>query len=83
MLLLDEPASGLNPEETTDMSFWLQDIKEELGVTIVMVEHDMSLVGRIANRVLALNNGEILAIGTVEQIRSNPEVQSAYLGGAL
>ena len=43
----------------------------------------MSLVGRIANRVLALNNGEILAIGTVEQIRSNPEVQSAYLGGTL
>jgi branched-chain amino acid transport system ATP-binding protein len=81
LLLLDEPASGLNPEETSDMSFWLKDIKEELGVTIVMVEHDMNLVGRMADRVLAINNGEVLATGTVEEIQSNPDVQSAYLGG--
>jgi branched-chain amino acid transport system ATP-binding protein len=81
ILLLDEPASGLNPEETMDMSFWLKDIKEELGVTIVMVEHDMNLVGRMADRVLAINNGEVIAVGTVEEVQGNPEVQSAYLGG--
>tara|TARA_R110002020_G_scaffold475604_3_gene711292 strand:- start:32992 stop:33756 length:765 start_codon:yes stop_codon:yes gene_type:complete len=82
LLLLDEPASGLNPEETTDMSFWLKDIKEELGVTIVMVEHDMNLVGRIADRVLALAGGEVLAVGSVTEVQSNPTVQAAYLGVA-
>ena len=80
MLLLDEPASGLNPEETADMSFWLKDIKEELGVTIVMVEHDMNLVGRIADRVLAIAGGEVLAVGNVADVQSNPTVQAAYLG---
>lgn len=80
LLLLDEPASGLNPEETTDMSFWLKDIKEELGVTILMVEHDMSLVGRVADRVLALAGGRVVAIGSVEEVQSNAEVQAAYLG---
>jgi len=83
ILLLDEPASGLNPEETTDMSFWLKDIKEQLGVTIVMVEHDMNLVGRMANRVLALNNGKVLSIGTVDEVQGNKDVQSAYLGGGI
>ncbi len=82
ILLLDEPASGLNPEETTDMSFWLKDIKEELGVTIVMVEHDMNLVGRIADRCMALANGEVLAVGTVKEVQSNRQVQVAYLGEA-
>ena len=82
LLLVDEPASGLNPEETTDMSFWLKDIKEELGVTIVMVEHDMNLVGRIADRVLALAGGEVLAVGSVTEVQSNPTVQAAYLGVA-
>ncbi len=83
ILLLDEPASGLNPEETTDMSFWLKDIQEELGVTVVMVEHDMNLVGRIADRSMALANGEVIAIGTVEEVQSSAEVQAAYLGGAV
>lgn len=82
LLLLDEPASGLNMEETRDMSFWLKDLKELLGVTIVMVEHDMNLVGRMADRVLAINNGEVLAIGAVDEIQSNPDVQAAYLGVA-
>ncbi|NYZ15799.1 ABC transporter ATP-binding protein [Azospirillum sp. RWY-5-1] len=82
LLLLDEPASGLNPEETADMSFWLKDIKEELGVTIVMVEHDMNLVGRIANRVMALAGGRVLSVGSVEEVQSNERVQTAYLGAA-
>lgn len=82
LLLLDEPASGLNQEETDDVSFWLDDIKHDLGVTIVMVEHDMGLVGRVADRVMAINNGKLLAIGTAEQVRNDPAVQQAYLGTA-
>jgi len=81
LLMLDEPASGLNPEETTDMSFWLKDIKEELGVTILMVEHDMNLVTRTADRVLALANGEVVTIGSPAGVQSDPRVQHAYLGG--
>jgi branched-chain amino acid transport system ATP-binding protein len=80
--LLDEPASGLNQEETDDVSFWLDDIKHDLGVTIVMVEHDMGLVGRVADRVMAINNGKFLAVGTPEEVRNNLAVQQAYLGTA-
>ena len=82
LLLLDEPASGLNNEETDDVSFWLEDIKHDLGVTLVMVEHDMSLVGQVADRVMAINNGRVLTIGTPEEVREHPEVQRAYLGVA-
>jgi len=82
LLLLDEPASGLNNEETDDVSFWLEDIKHDLGVTLVMVEHDMNLVGRVADRVMAINDGRLLTIGTPEEVRNNPEVQRAYLGVA-
>eukprot|EP01034_Spumella_vulgaris_P008663 gene8663-11024_t len=57
LLLLDEPSSGLNVEETDDMAFWIQDIKHELGITVLMVEHDMSLVSKVSDRVLAMNQG--------------------------
>ncbi len=80
LLLLDEPASGLNNEETDDVSFWLEDIKHDLGVTLVMVEHDMNLVGQVADRVMAINNGRLLTIGTPQEVREHPEVQRAYLG---
>ena len=80
MLLLDEPASGLNNEETDDVGFWLEDIKHDLGVTLVMVEHDMGLVGQVADRVMAVNDGRLLAIGTPDEVRENAEVQQAYLG---
>ena len=82
MLLLDEPASGLNNEETDDVGFWLEDIKHDLGVTLVMVEHDMNLVGQVADRVMAINDGKLLAIGTPAEIRSNAAVQQAYLGAS-
>lgn len=82
LLLLDEPASGLNNEETDDVSFWLEDIKHDLGVTLVMVEHDMNLVGTVADRVMAINDGKLIAIGTPDEIRENGEVQQAYLGVA-
>ena len=80
LLLLDEPSSGLNPEETEDLSFWIEDINEELGVTIIMVEHDMNLLGQVSGRVMALNDGELLTIGTPKEVREHPDVINAYLG---
>ena len=81
LILLDEPSSGLNPDETEDMSYWIQDIRSQLGVTVLMIEHDMSLVGMVSDRVLALDHGEVLAIGQPEEIMSDPRVIEAYLGG--
>ena len=81
LLLLDEPSSGLNPEETDDMAFWIEDIKNHLGITVLMVEHDMNLVSRVSDRVLALNQGQMLAIGTAAEVQSHPAVIEAYLGG--
>ena len=81
LLLLDEPSSGLNVEETEDMAFWIQDIKTVLGVTVLMVEHDMTLVSSVSDRVLALNYGKPLAMGTPQEVQSHPEVARAYLGG--
>lgn len=80
LLLLDEPSSGLNPEETEDLSFWIEDITEELEITVVMVEHDMNLVNQVSDRVLALADGELLAIGPPAEIQTHPEVLRAYLG---
>jgi branched-chain amino acid transport system ATP-binding protein len=81
LLLLDEPSSGLNVEETDDMAFWIQDIKNLLGITVLMVEHDMKLVSAVSDRVLALNYGRPLAMGTVQEVQAHPEVIRAYLGG--
>jgi branched-chain amino acid transport system ATP-binding protein len=81
LLLLDEPSSGLSVEETEDMAFWIQDIRGLLGITVLMVEHDMSLVSAVSDRVLALNYGRPLAVGTAREVQEHPEVVKAYLGG--
>jgi branched-chain amino acid transport system ATP-binding protein len=80
LLLLDEPSSGLNVEETEDMAFWIQDIQQELGITVLMVEHDMSLVSKVSDRVLAMNQGEVLAVGSPREVQKHPGVIEAYLG---
>ena len=80
LLLLDEPSSGLNVEETADMAFWIQDIQQELGISVLMVEHDMSLVSKVSDRVLAMNMGEALASGTPREVQSDARVVEAYLG---
>ncbi|HVV92495.1 MAG TPA: ABC transporter ATP-binding protein [Hyphomicrobiales bacterium] len=80
LLLLDEPASGLNPAETRGLAFWIDSIRRDLGITVVMIEHDMSLVSEIADRVLCMNMGAMLAVGTAGEVQAHPDVVTAYLG---
>jgi branched-chain amino acid transport system ATP-binding protein len=82
LLLLDEPSSGLNVEETEDMAWWIADIRREYGITVLMVEHDMALVSRVSDRVLAMNQGEVLATGTPAEVQAHPGVVEAYLGAS-
>jgi branched-chain amino acid transport system ATP-binding protein len=81
LLLLDEPSSGLNVEETEGMAFWIEDIKKDLGITVIMVEHDMKLVSAVSDRVMALNYGRVIALGTPHEVQTHPEVVRAYIGG--
>jgi branched-chain amino acid transport system ATP-binding protein len=80
LLLLDEPSSGMNTEETEDMVFWISDIKEQMGVTIIIVEHDMKLVKELSDRVIALSFGVPITQGSPEEVLNHPEVIKAYLG---
>lgn len=80
LLILDEPASGLNPEETRELAFWIDDIRSDLGITVVMIEHDMALVSAVADRVICMAQGRVLAQGTPAQVQAHPDVIAAYLG---
>ncbi|MBB5204217.1 branched-chain amino acid transport system ATP-binding protein [Inhella inkyongensis] len=80
LLLLDEPSSGLNVDETRDLAYWIQDIRSVLGITVLMVEHDMSLVSQVSDRVLAMAQGECLALGPPAEVQADARVIEAYLG---
>ncbi len=80
ILLLDEPSSGLTNEETNDLGFWIKDIQSILNITIIMIEHDMSFVNKVSDRILALNYGEILASGLPSEIKEDSGVKAAYMG---
>jgi branched-chain amino acid transport system ATP-binding protein len=80
LLLLDEPVAGMNLEETEDIARFMLDIRAELGIPMVLVEHDMGLVMDLADRILAVDFGAPIAVGTPEEIRDDPEVIRAYLG---
>ena len=80
VLLLDEPMAGMNVEEKQDMCRFILDVNDEFGCTIVLIEHDMSVVMDISDRVVVLDYGKKIGDGTPEEVRNNEEVISAYLG---
>jgi branched-chain amino acid transport system ATP-binding protein len=80
LLLLDEPSAGMNSEEKQDLFFWIKDIQQELGITILMIEHDMKMVMEVSDTVLAINFGSQIVEGTPEAVSKHPEVLKAYLG---
>ncbi|CAM5792117.1 ABC transporter ATP-binding protein [Rhizobacter fulvus] len=80
VLLLDEPMAGMNVEEKQDMSRFILDVNDEFGTTIVLIEHDMGVVMDISDRVVVLDYGKKIGDGSPQEVRSNPDVISAYLG---
>ncbi|MCF6247761.1 MAG: ABC transporter ATP-binding protein [Desulfobacula sp.] len=80
LLLLDEPCAGMNSEEKQDMIFWIKDLQDELGISILLIEHDMKMVMDISDRVLAINFGKQVTLGTPEQVQENKDVLKAYIG---
>lgn len=82
-LLMDEPAAGLNPIETERMGHLIERIRSERKIDVVLVEHDMGMVTSICDRIIVINRGQIISIGTPEEIQRNPEVIEAYLGADL
>jgi branched-chain amino acid transport system ATP-binding protein len=80
LLLLDEPTAGMNPRETSDMMALINKLRTELGLTVLLIEHDMKVVMGISDRVTVLDHGERIAEGTPDEVRKNPRVIEAYLG---
>lgn len=80
LIFLDEPAAGMNPQETQALTEFIKDIKQKLNLTVILIEHDMSLVMKICERIFVLDYGKLIAVGTPSEIKANPRVIEAYLG---
>ncbi|HHW15519.1 MAG TPA: ABC transporter ATP-binding protein, partial [Firmicutes bacterium] len=80
LLLLDEPAAGMNPQETQELQKLIRWVRDRFGLTILLIEHDMSLVMQLCERIYVLDYGVTIAEGTPEEIKRNPRVIEAYLG---
>lgn len=81
ILFLDEPAAGMNPQETAELTELIRKIKDEFNITIMLIEHDMSLVMEVTERIYVLEYGRLIAQGTPDEIKTNQRVIEAYLGG--
>ena len=81
ILFLDEPAAGMNPQETAELTALIRKIQKDFKITVVLIEHDMSVVMNVCERIYVLEYGRLLAKGTPEEIQKNPAVIKAYLGG--
>ena len=80
VLLLDEPSAGMNTEEKEDLNIWIKDIQELYKTTILLIEHDMNMIMGISDRILAINQGEMIVEGVPHEVQRHPEVIKAYLG---
>ncbi|GAB6036700.1 ABC transporter ATP-binding protein [Fundidesulfovibrio butyratiphilus] len=80
LLLLDEPAAGMNPTEKTDLAAFIADIRDRFDLTVLLIEHNVPLVMGLCQRVGVLNFGQLLALGSAEEVRNDPDVVEAYLG---
>ncbi len=83
ILFLDEPAAGMNPQETADLTALIRKIQKEFAITVLLIEHDMSLVMDVCERIYVLEYGQLIAHGTPDEIKVNPKVIQAYLGGEV